>query len=253
MRVALVQHDIVWEDPDSNHRRLEPRIAAAAAGGATLVLLSEMFATGFSMESDRIAQTDDGPTMEFLRSTARARRIWLGGSLARSGERGAPPTNAFVLAGPGGELVRYDKLHPFSYGGEDVAYSAGSESVTVTVGELRVSLFVCYDLRFANRFWSLAPETDCYLVVANWPASRRAHWRSLLMARAIENQAYVVGVNRVGEGGGLTYLGDSAVVDPMGEVLVAAAGVETTLDVEIDPAEVERTRARFPFIADRRP
>ena len=123
----------------------------------------------------------------------------------------------------------------------------------MTVEGLRLGLFVCYDLRFADEFWAVAPATDCYVVVANWPAARRHHWRSLLVARAIENQAYVVGVNRVGvDGNGLEHAGDSMIVDPLGEVLASAAGGETVLVADVDPAVVAGVRARFPFLADRR-
>ena len=115
-----------------------------------------------------------------------------------------------------------------------------------------MSLFVCYDLRFADEFWGVADQTDLYVVPANWPAARRHHWRSLLVARAIENQAYVVGVNRVGHGGKLDYAGDSAIIDPMGEVLATAAGIETVLVADVDPAMVTATRAQYPFMADRR-
>ena len=162
------------------------------------------------------------------------------------------PRNVLVLAGPGGESHRYAKLHPFSYAREHERYDAGTEHVVVDVDDVRVALFVCYDLRFADEFWALAERTDLYVVVANWPDPRRHHWRSLLVARAIENQAYVIGVNRVGQGGGLDYVGDSMVVDPLGEVLASAAGREATLVTEIDPAVVTATRQRFPFLADRR-
>ena len=114
------------------------------------------------------------------------------------------------------------------------------------------SLFVCYDLRFADEFWALAADTDAYLVVANWPAKRRLHWQTLLRARAIENQAYVVGVNRVGSGGGIDYRGDSAIIDPVGEVLASGAGGETVLFADVDPDHVASTRAHFRFLQDRR-
>jgi predicted amidohydrolase len=113
-------------------------------------------------------------------------------------------------------------------------------------------LFVCYDLRFADEMWALAHDTDCYVLVANWPESRRHHWRTLLVARAIENQAYVVGVNRVGEGDGIAYVGDSRIVDPSGEILASAARTEALVVADVDPAEVARVRERFPFLADRR-
>ena len=117
---------------------------------------------------------------------------------------------------------------------------------------LRISLFVCYDLRFADEFWGLAPTTDLYLVPANWPESRRNHWMALLQARAIENQAYVVGCNRVGEGGGLTYVGDSRIIDPLGELLATGSQGETILFADIDPARVAAVRDRFRFLPDRR-
>jgi len=162
------------------------------------------------------------------------------------------PFNRFVLAAPDGTTHRYAKIHPFTYAREQERFAAGDEHVTVDVDDTSCSLFVCYDLRFADEFWAVAEQTHCYLVVANWPESRRAHWRSLLVARAIENQAYVVGVNRVGSGGGLDYVGDSQIVDPLGEVLVEATGEEAVLVADVDRARVREVREKFPFLADRR-
>lgn len=252
MIVAAIQHDIVWEDRAANFRRLAPMIAAAAAGGASLVVLSEMFSVGFSLETDRIAEPVDGPSSDFLREQARRSGAWVVGSVPETLHGGSRPSNVAVIAGPGGELHRYAKIHPFSYAGEHERYEAGDATLTVTLEGVRVSPFVCYDLRFADEFWTLAPTTDLYVVPANWPSSRRAHWRALLVARAIENQAYVMGVNRVGDGGGLHYSGDSAVIDPWGETLVSAAGGEATLLTTVEPAEVVAIRTRFPFLADRR-
>jgi predicted amidohydrolase len=148
---------------------------------------------------------------------------------------------------------RYRKIHPFSYSGEHERYDAGDQLTTVDVDGVRCSLFVCYDLRFADEFWAVADRTDCYLVPANWPAARREHWRTLLRARAIENQAYVVGVNRVGEGGGLAYAGDSAIIGPFGEELADGADAgEAVLLADVDPAHVAEVRARYPFLSDRR-
>ena len=124
---------------------------------------------------------------------------------------------------------------------------------TLEVDGLPLGLSICYDLRFANQFWTLAPQTDCFVVIANWPESRRAHWRALLVARAVENQAYVVGVNRVGSDPvGNTYAGDSQLVDPRGRVLVEAAYQEIMLSAEVDPEEVRKYRQEFPALADRR-
>jgi len=182
--------------------------------------------------------------------------VWVGGSCPEIAPD-APaddqrPANSFVLAGPDGTVHRYRKIHPFSHAEEEKYVRPGIDFVTVEVHGVRLSLFVCYDLRFADEFWALAADTDAYLVIANWPAKRRLHWQTLLRARAIENQAYVVGVNRVGRGGGLDYSGDSAIIDPLGEVLASGAGVETVLVADIDPDHVASTRAHFRFLQDRR-
>ncbi len=176
----------------------------------------------------------------------------MGGSLPERAEGASRPSNTFVLAGPAGEVHRYRKRHPFSYSGEDQHFCAGDDLVTVTVDDLRCSLHVCYDLRFADDFWTVAPDTHCALVVANWPRSRREHWVTLLRARAIENQVFVVGANRVGEGGRVRYSGDSRIVGPFGESLAEAGDGEATLTADLDPALVTETRAKFPFLVDRR-
>ena len=250
MKVAAVQHDIAWEDRDATLARLDPLVEAAAADGARLVVLTEMFAVGFSMQPERVAEPPDGPTVAWLIDRAARHGVWLCGSVPTLD--GPRPRNVLVLAGPDRTVHRYAKIHPFTYSGEHEHYDAGTELVTVDVEGVRVSLFVCYDLRFADEFWGRALDTDVYVVVANWPAKRGHHWRSLLVARAIENQAYVVGCNRVGVGDGIEYAGDSAIVDPLGEVLASSSGVETILTAEVDPAVVASTRVRFPFLADRR-
>ncbi len=253
MKVAAVQHDIVWEDPEANFERLASRLAQAAADGARLVVLAEMFSTGFSMESEKVAEPPDGPSTGFLVEQASAHGIWVCGSIPVRPPGADLPYNRFVLAGPEGVAAIYDKIHPFSYGGEHEHYGAGTERVTVEVDGVRISPFVCYDLRFSDEFWGLAHHTDCYVVPANWPAARRSHWSALLVARAIENQAYVVGVNRVGSGGGLKYVGDSVVLDPLGVEIAAGTGAEeAVLYADIDPAMVEKVRSRYPFLQDRR-
>jgi predicted amidohydrolase len=251
MKVAVVQHDIAWESRSETLKKLEPSVRSAADAGARLVVLSEMFAVGFSMNVDATAEPSNGPTTEWLLEQARRCDAWICGTLPVR-EDGPLPYNTFVLASPRGELHRYRKIHPFTYGGEREAFAAGSEVVTVDVDGVRVTPFICYDLRFADVFWETAASTDLYVVPANWPETRRRHWRALLVARAIENQAYVVGCNRVGSGGKLTYVGDSAVISPMGDVLASAAEVETTLQVDVEPARVAEVRSRFPFAADRR-
>lgn len=161
----------------------------------------------------------------FLVEAATRHQIWICASVPTRWEDGVA-YNTLVLAGPAGELHRYKKIHPFTYSTEPDNYGSGSEFLTVNIDGVRVTFFVCYDLRFADEFWSTAADTDAYVVPANWPERRRVHWRALLHARAIENQAYIIGVNRVGTGDGLPYSGDSMIVDPWGEILVSAAATE---------------------------
>ena len=252
MRFAVVQHDIVWEDRTANFARLAPQVARAAGVGAEFVLLSETFSTGFTM-SPGIGEPEGGPSAQFLQAQAAEHGVWMAGSCPEVAPDGELPFNSLVLAGPDGTVHRYRKLHPFTHGGEHERFRAGEKPLTVEVGGLRVTPFICYDLRFADVFWSAALDTDVYLVTANWPAARRLHWQTLLQARAIENQAYVVGCNRVGTAGdGTEHTGDSRIVSPMGELLATAAGVETVLVADVDPAEVTATRERLRFLADRR-
>jgi len=177
MKVAAIQHDIVWEDALATLAHVTPLIASAAAGGARLIVLTEMFATGFSMHPERIAEAEGGPVEQFLLARAAEHDAWLVGSIAQRGADGRYRNNA-VLAGPDGSVHRYAKIHPFGYAREDEHYAAGDRHLTVDVDGLRVSLFVCYDLRFADEFWALAHDTDVYVVPANWPEPRREHWRT---------------------------------------------------------------------------
>ncbi|MEM7353836.1 MAG: nitrilase-related carbon-nitrogen hydrolase [Acidobacteriota bacterium] len=252
MKIAALQSDIAWEDPQANFAAARSWIAAAATAGARLVVLPEMYSYGFSMATERIREPVDGPSTRFLIDEAARHGLWLAGSLPERPAGADRPYNTLVVAGPAGEIHRYRKIHPFSYAGEHEHYLPGDNFVTVEIEGVRCTLFVCYDLRFADEFWATAESTDCYLVVANWPATRRHHWMSLLLARAIENQAYVVGVNRVGEGGKLRYTGDSRIIDPMGEILAAGACGESLLVADIDPAMVRETREQLPFMRDRR-
>ena len=268
MQVAVIQHDIVWQDGAATTSRLEPLVAQAAAAGARLVVLTEMFATGFSMRAELIAEPPGGPIEAWLIAQARRHGIHLLGSVAQadnpSAEGGSGrAVNVAILAGPDGRTARYEKMHPFTFAGEHEQYRAGDKPLTVDIEGVRTSIFICYDLRFADDFWVLAHDTDCYVVVANWPEPRREHWRALLRARAIENQAYVVAANRVGAAGAavgdgatasgrrLNHVGDSAIIDPLGRTLAEAAHVETIITADVDAEQVAEVRARFPFLRDR--
>jgi predicted amidohydrolase len=243
--------DLAWEDVAENHRRARTRLTEATAQGARLALLPEMFCTGFSMDAARIAQPAGGDSEIFLRETARELDLWILASIPEAGE--PRPRNMAILAGPDGSVAKYAKIHPFSFGGEHRVYAGGDRIVTVDVEGVRVTPFVCYDLRFPEPFRLAAAETDLFALVANWPEARREHWRTLLRARAIENLCFVAGVNRAGEGGGLRYAGDSAVISPWGETLVEGAAADTLLVADVDPSVVREARAKFPALADRRP
>jgi predicted amidohydrolase len=252
MKVAAIQHDIAWEQPAETRERVRPMIAEAAAQGAGLIVLSEMYATGFSMNPDRIAEDEGGPNERFLCDQATAHGVHVAASIAQRGRDGKYRNNAVVAAPDGSVAGRYAKIHPFSYAGEHERYAAGDRFCTVRIGDLRVSLFVCYDLRFADEFWALAGDTDLFVVPANWPQPRHEHWRALLAARAIENQAYVLGVNRVGPAKDLPHAGGSTLIDPLGARLFEGGPDEAVLVGEADPKIVSEIRTKFPFLADRR-
>jgi predicted amidohydrolase len=251
MRVALLQMDLAWEDVAENHRRARRLLEEAARKGARLAVLPEMFSTGFSMKPEKIAQKPGGPSESFLRDSARELDLSIIASIPEAGE--PRPRNVALVVSPGGTVARYAKIHPFSFGGEHRHYAGGERVVTVPIEGVRVTPFVCYDLRFPEPFRVAAAETDLFVVVANWPDQRRDHWRTLLRARAIENQAFVAGVNRVGDGDGLHYVGDSAAIAPLGETLAEGDDKESVLYADVDTEKVSKLRARFPALDDRRP
>jgi len=251
MKVALLQLDIAWEDVAANHVGAARLLDQAAALGARLAILPEMFATGFSLDARRIAQPEGGPTETFLGERAAALGLHVLAGVAEAAE--PLPVNRALLVSPDGTVRRYTKIHPFSFAGEEKVMGSGGGVVTWDVEGLRVTPLVCYDLRFPEPFRLAAEETDLYAVIANWPERRRHHWSLLLRARAVENLAYVAGVNRVGEGGGLRYLGDSALVGPWDETIVSASGQEAVLVAEVSANAVAEARRRFPVLADRRP
>jgi predicted amidohydrolase len=251
MIVAGVQFDLAWEDPTENFRRAVPLVERAAAGGARLVALPEMFATGFSMNAALCASHADA-TKRWLGELAKRLKLHVIGGFA---EPGSPrPGNALGLFGPDGrELAHYRKVHPFALAREDVHYAGGDSLATATVEGVRVTPVICYDLRFPELFRAAATRTDLFVVIANWPEKRRHAWSTLLAARAIENQCFVLGVNRVGEAGGEPHSGDSALLDPFGLTRASASHGSTAVLADVDAAEVAKTRERFPFLKDRRP
>lgn len=252
MRIAAVQLDIAWEDRAENFRRAERRVQEAAALGAQLIVLPEMFARGFSMRAAAMAEPPGGETESFLVELASGLGVALLGGVPVQGPE-PRPMNSAVLALSEGEVRRFGKLHSFSFAGEETHYASTNEVHTFTFAGLRITPLICYDLRFPEPFRLAAADTDAFVVIANWPERRRAHWSALLRARAIENQAFVVGVNRCGDGDGLHYSGDSTILSPWGEALISAAEQETVLVADLDPAAISSARADFPALRDRRP
>ncbi len=256
MKLCLIQHDIVWENPEANFERLAPMIEKACKKGAGLVVLAEMFSWGFSMDTEHIAEPPDGPSAGFLKKCAQDFGVWVCGTYPEKIAGSKKAFNQLLLAGPDGNTHKnahkYAKMHPFSYAGEDKHYEAGSRALTAEICGIRLSPFICYDLRFGEDFWQLAKQTDLYILPANWPEVRQQHWVALLKARAIENQAFVAGVNRIGEGNGVLYAGKSLVFDPQGEMLAEGGSEEELLFAEIDAKAVAETREHFPFLRDRK-
>ena len=250
MNVAALQWDLAWEDPEANFRRATELGDLAVDRGADLIVLPEMFATGFSMDAERVASFAPG-VLDFLVQRSRA---WGRSVVAGVAEPAQPkPHNVCVVLDAEGEtLARYVKIHPFSLAQEDRHFAAGSELVGCAVRGVRVTPLICYDLRFPELFRRAAEDTDLFVVVANWPEARSDHWRTLLRARAIENLCYVLGVNRVGDGDGLRYRGDSALVDPWGRVIVTEAEEAKVLLGEVRPEQVARARDELGFLRDRR-
>lgn len=251
MRAHLVQLDIAWEDPGANHALVERMLAEAAVPVAPgdLVVLPEMFDTGFSLNTERTGSAAEASS-PWLASLARRLQATVVAGTTAPG-RGKARNRALVFGPEGGEIARYDKVHPFSFGREPERFEGGSRVVVFEWGALRVSPLVCYDLRFPELFRAgLSLGAQAFVVIANWPASRVGHWRTLLAARAIENQAIVMGVNRAGADPHLVYPGSSLAVGPRGETLVDAAERPKVVALEVDPGRVLTWRDTFPAWRD---
>ena len=254
IQVAGLQFDIAWEDPLENFRRAATLAREAAEAGARLIVLPEMFATGFSMDAEGTSLYAE-ETRAFLESLACELGIWtLGGYVDNAAARESRPRNACSLFDPSGrEELRYHKIHPFTLAGEHLHFEGGQELPSAEIEGVRVTALICYDLRFPEPFRAAALDTDLFVVIANWPDPRIDAWTTLLAARAIENQAYVLGVNRVGDVDDLSHGGCSALIDPMGRTLASNRGQEIALQGSVDSEEVREARERFSFLSDRRP
>jgi omega-amidase len=257
MKVVLCQLELAWENPVANYEKIRQLLAGRDDLDGSLIVLPEMLATGFSMDVGTVAAGEPGRTQGFLAELATHHRAMVLGGLGVPGSGGGSEIkgrNVAVAVDAGGEATaEYTKIHPFSYGGEGDHYQAGQTVTTFDWGGLKVCPLICYDLRFPELFRagaSLGAEMFC--VIANWPIKRVAHWVTLLQARAIENQAYVVGVNRCGTDPSFTYPGRSLVVDPHGVIIADASDREMALACELDAEVVRGWRREFPALADRR-
>ena len=253
MQVVACQLDIAWEDKATSHERARTLLSAVDIKPGALVVLPEMFATGFSMHVGTIAENDDGPTHAFLAELAKdLKSCVIGGVVTRAPDgRGRNQAVAFDPAGR--LLARYAKMHPFSYAGETKYYEAGTSIVTFKWQDFTVAPFVCYDLRFPEIFRrAVRNDADLMIVIANWPQPREEHWLALLRARAIENQCYVVGVNRAGTDPHVPYGGHSLIVGPRGETVAEAGAGTQALAAEIERSALVEYRRQFPALADMR-
>ncbi len=249
MNIIACQFQIAWEDPEANLAKVTELLNQREIVPGSLIVLPELFATGFSMNIESIA---DAPGVKpFLETLARRYQSWIiAGHVAKSSD-GRGLNLALVYEPSGQQLCSYTKIHPFSYGGEDKVYAPGSEVKVISIGDFQVCPFVCYDLRFPEIFRTAAVQgANTFVVIANWPAARTHHWTTLLQARAIENQAYVVGLNRTGTDPKLEYDGASLVVDPQGVTVASLANEEACLEAKISKEKMVSWRQRFPALQD---
>ncbi|MDX1910642.1 MAG: amidohydrolase [Saprospiraceae bacterium] len=257
MRVTLIQSTVHWEDPAANRAMFAQKLENVTEQ-TDLVVLPEMFSTGFSMNAEKLAEPMNGATVVWMQQAASRLNAAVTGSFIC--KEGARFFNRLLFVRPDGSMEQYDKKHLFTLAGEHNHFTAGQKRITVEWRGFRICPLICYDLRFP--VWSrnargsfikgLHPYYDVLLYVANWPNRRAHHWRALLTARAIENQSYVVGVNIAGaDGNGLEYTGDSAVLDFSGQRLLEIAdGKEAIQTVELSLEALHAYRAQLPFLAD---
>jgi omega-amidase len=252
VNVVALQLDIAWETKAANFEKVRRLLTDARPEKDSLVVLPEMFATGFTMNTGAMAEAYGGETEQFLACAAKEFGVFLLAGAAMRGRDGQARNKALVFS-PAGQLVAfYAKMHPFTPGGEAEHYAAGERPAAFRWADCTVSPFICYDLRFPEIFREAAAahRPELFAVIANWPAKRIQHWIRLLQARAIENQAYVAGVNRIGNDPYYAYNGRSLIMDPQGEILADAGGREGFIQAQLDLANLRKYREGLPFLAD---
>lgn len=252
LTISCIQTSLHWENPAENRKMFEEKINMIA-GKTEIIVLPETFSTGFSMKPFELAETMNGETVNWMKKVAAEKKAILTGSIiAKEGDN---YFNRLVWMLPNGQFGTYDKRHLFNYGGEGNQFTQGTKRLIASVKGWKINLLVCYDLRFPvwarQQIQDDGPEYDVIIYVANWPERRNHAWKTLLQARAIENQSYVAGVNRVGhDGNDIYHSGDSMIVDPMGDVLYTKAHEEDVFTLTIEKSKLEEVRGKLPFWKD---
>lgn len=253
MRVFGFQLDMEWENKAANYERVRLLLDCEDIPTNSLVVLPEMFATGFSMNLADIHEPDDGPTKRYLSDVALTLDSYCIGGCVSLGDDGKGRNQALCFNPSGNEVARYTKMHPFTFGGETKHYTPGNQIHTFQWGEFTVAPFICYDLRFPEIFrHAMRMGANVFVVIACWPQARVSHWMALLRARAIENQAYVIGVNRYGSDPKLKYSGRSQIIDPKGNILADCGKQEGVISATLDFDMLTQYRADFPVLQDMR-
>ena len=247
LTISLLQADLHWQDPTQNHV-LFADLATQIPAATQLLVLPEMFNTGFTMDTAAVAQSMDGPSIAWMCELARRHEVTVTGSLVIAEE--GRFFNRLIWMPPSGEVSSYDKRHLFRMAGEQEHFTAGESRQIFRLGDWRVCPLVCYDLRFP--VWSRGVnEFDLLLYVANWPAARRSAWQSLLPARAVENLCYCAGLNRIGtDSKGIAYAGDSGAWDYLGKLMAEGGKKPGVISIELDGASLSRYREKFPAHLD---
>lgn len=251
MNVVCVQLDCVWENKQANHYKVSRLLDAAQPKKDSLVVLPEMFASGFSMNAPAITDSATNESYNFLSQTAQAYGVYLMAGIVTTDASGKGRNESVTFRPDGSELARYCKLHPFTLGGELAAYVKGEGVVTFQCQEFVVAPFICYDLRFPEAFRVAAVRgANLIIVIASWPNVRHHHWVKLLHARAIENEAYIVGVNRCGWDPKLEHAGGCLIIDPQGNTLVEAGSGESVISADLSLSDLLSYREKLPFLKD---
>jgi len=248
MKIALVQYSPAWEDKETNKKKILSLVRDIH--GVELFIFPEMTLTGFTMRSDEMSETIQADSFKFFASLAKEKSANIfAGMIER---RKKCTYNTLIHIKPDGNLCKlYRKVHPFSYSGENENFNAGSKPAYTKIKTWKIGLTICYDLRFPELYRKYGKKKAHLIVnIANWPDTRIEHWRTLLKARAIENQCYIAGVNRVGKDPKLNYVGFSSVFDPMGKEIIAVENEEKVIKVDLDKNYVNEVRTKFPFLDD---